>query len=704
MGTASYVAPEVRSAGNGKYNEKADMYSLGIILLEMNVSFSTGMERAETLEQVHRDDQALPLALNVPERATQAKIFLSLVQQKPSVRPSSSELLNSGQIPVQDEDESFRTARRLLSDQSSHYRTQFINSLFPKTQIVDGQARATATTTVDPMQALTLLDDVRAMSRSLPNDLDLQAIVKERLTSVFRLHGAVERTDSPALFPYNPLYPSEDVVQFVNPNGKVMQLPYDLILPNAILLAQHQRPEHKTFIFDNVYRVDQGRDQPKIFGEANFDIVLGSSLNLAVGEAETLKVVDDVLDAFPTLSSVQMCYHINHSQILDTILIFCNIESSKWSAVKETISKLHTGDWTWAKVRYELRGPSISIAATSLDELERFDFRDIWDKAIPKLRTIIRDTSDLETTFAHLQAVTAYVGRFGVKRKVYVSPLSSYSEKFYRGNMLFQCLYDQKKRSVLAAGGRYDQLIRGYQPVNQRKNRVHAVGFQLAWTGLCADMMHWLKKVAKSKTKRRPQQRLNSKWSPRRCDVFVDSFDQELLGSVAIDILSELWASNISAELVEGTAEVNTAYAKAEDPASNHSWIVLIKSEELVKVKSTSRKDETEVRIPELASYLRGEVRERDRLEGKTPKALMPRQASQQDASNSESQVDIKVLMSQTRVKKVNRKIVVEEGKYQHISCFTVPQPFFKSWYLGCTPCMPPFIGLKTLPYPREYA
>ena len=25
MGTASYVAPEVRSAGNGKYNEKADV-------------------------------------------------------------------------------------------------------------------------------------------------------------------------------------------------------------------------------------------------------------------------------------------------------------------------------------------------------------------------------------------------------------------------------------------------------------------------------------------------------------------------------------------------------------------------------------------------------------------------------------------------------------------------------------------------------
>ncbi len=121
IGTASYVAPEVRSAGNGKYNEKADMYSLGVILLEMSVSFATGMERAQTLAKLQRDP-ILPAALDIPERVTQGKIFMSLVQHKPSLRPSSSELLESGQIPVQDENESFRIARRLLADQKSHFR------------------------------------------------------------------------------------------------------------------------------------------------------------------------------------------------------------------------------------------------------------------------------------------------------------------------------------------------------------------------------------------------------------------------------------------------------------------------------------------------------------------------------------------------------------------------------------------------------
>ena len=706
IGTASYVAPEVRSAGDGKYNEKADMYALGIILLEMNVAFSTGMERAETLEQVRKEKITLPSALMVPEKATQASIISSLVQQRPSTRPSSLELLESGQIPVQDENESVRMARRLLADENSHFRSQFINSLFSQSQATTDQRHNTATTAPNPMSAITLLEEVRAMSRSLPNDLDLQAIVKQKLTAIFQLHGAVERTDSPVLFPYNAICLSEEVVKFLHPKGKVMQLPYDLILPNAMLLAGNSRPEQKTFIFDNVYRVDPSGNQPKIFGEANFDIVSRNSLNLAVREAEILKILDEILDTFPNLSTVQMCYHINHSFILDTIFKFCDIESSKWSAVKETISKLHTGDWTWSRVRYELRDPAISIAATSLDELERFDFRDVWDKAIPKLRSILKDTVHLESTFAHLQAITLHLNRFSVKRKVYLSPLSSYNEKFYRGNVLFQCLYDQKKRSVLAAGGRYDHLIRGHQPITQKKNRVHAVGFQLAWTGLCADMKHYLKKGAKSKAKKRPQTQLNLEWKRKRCDVLVDSFDQALLNSVGIDILNELWANNISAELAETTIEdaADNTYTKTEERTENHNWVILIKSEDLIKVRSTDRKDETEVRTSDLSTHLRSEIRERDRLEGRISKpSTLRHQNSQQEATTLEKGVDIKILTSENKGKKVNRKTVVEEGTSLHLNpCSSIHQSKKLSQLIHSSTPLPPNLPLQPPPQPHH--
>ena len=642
------------------------MYSLGVILLEMNVPFSTGMERAETLKSLQKENYALPSALGNPEKATQAVIFMSLVQHKPSQRPSSSELLQSGQIPIQDEDESFRVARRLLADRTSHFRSQFISSLFNEIH-----AREDSSST-DPMRAVMLLEDARAMSRSLPDDLDLQAMVREKLTAIFRRHGAVERTDSPALFPYHSCYPPADVVQVLSSTGKVMQLPYDLILPNAMLLARHSRPERKTFAFGNVYRVDHSRDQPKIFGEANFDIVSENSLNLALREAEALKVIDEILDAFPNLASVQMCYHINHAQLLDAILRFCDIETSKWPAVKETISKLHTSEWTWAKVRHELRGPSIAVAATSLDELERFDFRDPLEKAVTRIRSIIKETADLESAFAHMQAVVNYLVRFNVKRKVYLNPLSSYNEHFYRGNLLFQCLYDQKKRSVLAAGGRYDRLISDHQVITSRKHHVYAVGFQLAWSGLCADMVSYLRRGTKSKAKRKSQSLTSLAWSKRRCDVLIDSFDQDLLDWVCVDILHELWSNDISAELAEedhGTSAENT-FMKSKDDKEDHSWIVLVKSEDSMKVKNTSRKDEIEVRFSDLAGHLRGEIRERDRLEGRASRASRQHQSSQQDMNGPETdrEVDIKVLTSQNKGKKVNRKTIVEEGKSSTLS------------------------------------
>ena len=196
------------------------------------------------------------------------------------------------------------------------------------------------------MEAVKLLEDMGAMSPTSPNNLDLQSMVREKLTAICQRHGAVERTDSPALFPYHAYYTADDVVRFVSTTGKVMQLPYDLILPNAMSLARQLRPERKTFVFDNVYRVDNPKDQPKIFGETNFDIVSGKGSNLALREAEVLKVIDEIIDTFPNLSSSQMCYHINHSQLLDSILQFCGINPIIWSSVKEAISKLHTGDWS----------------------------------------------------------------------------------------------------------------------------------------------------------------------------------------------------------------------------------------------------------------------------------------------------------------------------------------------------------------------
>ena len=266
-----------------------------------------------------------------------------------------------------------------------------------------------------------------------------------------------------------------------------------------------------------------------------------------------------------------------------------------------------------------------------------------------------------------MKAVTTFLARLNVRRKIFISPLSSYNEKFYSRNLLFQCLYDQKRRSVFAAGGRYDQLIRDHQPIASRRAQIHAVGFQLAWTGLCGDIINYIKRVSKSKAKKRSQDLLNAVWRSRRCDVLVRSFDQDLLDSVGTAILQELWANNISSELAERNVEDATEnpFTKNSDRNEEHSWIVLIKSEELIKVKNTSRNDEIELKTSEVASHIRGEIRERDRMEERTSKTPLPRHSSQSETNIpiGERDIDIKILMSENKGKKINRKTIVGEGE-----------------------------------------
>lgn len=62
VGTALYVSPELMGrASKSTYNQKVDLYSLGIIFFEMcHRPFSTGMERVETLVAIRSPSVLIP--------------------------------------------------------------------------------------------------------------------------------------------------------------------------------------------------------------------------------------------------------------------------------------------------------------------------------------------------------------------------------------------------------------------------------------------------------------------------------------------------------------------------------------------------------------------------------------------------------------------------------------------------------------------
>lgn len=93
-----------------------------------------------------------------------------------------------------------------------------------------------------------------------------------------------------------------------------------------------------------------------------------------------------------------------------------------------------------------------------------------------------------------------YLQTFGVKRKVYVNPLSSLHDKFYRGSVLFQCVFDGKRRDVFAAGGRYDRLIQEFAPkVLSSRPQAHAVGFNLSSDQLASSITEYMTSKVPSK-------------------------------------------------------------------------------------------------------------------------------------------------------------------------------------------------------------
>lgn len=102
--------------------------------------------------------------------------------------------------------------------------------------------------------------------------------------------------------------------------------------------------------------------------------------------------------------------------------------------------------------------------------------------------------------FARLNVLMTYLQTLGVRRKVYINPLSSLHDKFYRGSILFQCIFDSKRRDVFAAGGRYDWLIQEFSPkVRSSRPQAHAVGFNLSSDRLCSSMTEYVESKVPTK-------------------------------------------------------------------------------------------------------------------------------------------------------------------------------------------------------------
>lgn len=151
-----------------------------------------------------------------------------------------------------------------------------------------------------------------------------------------------------------------------------------------------------------------------------------------------------------------------------------------------------------------------------------------------------------------------------------------------------------------------------------------------------------------------------------QCDVLVASHDAAILRSVGVELLQLLWKNDISAELARDSRSPEDLLSKYRE--DQHSWIVIIKQDSILKVKSMDRKDVPDADLPstQLLAWLKGEIRDRDQKSGSTHhRAKLHRHGSQADGPSAitEHEQEVLVLISGTKSKKANRRNIIEQAQ-----------------------------------------
>ena len=527
VGTIFYIAPELSRAQSDS-GSKVDMYSLGIILFEMNFEMQTGRERAELLTGLNMAQHKLPLQFKQDKYRIQRGLILELIDHKPDNRPEAADLLKRADIPDPMDDAKLRrqVALMLATEPETIYERMFSRS---NNEVLN-----------------------RAWEHQPEDnhpDSFLYNFVGDKILRVFQRHGAVS-TSRQGLFPKVDHYDRAVIV--MGQNGLILQLPYDLTLPFARSIAQQNPRYAKSYTFGTVYRQDgHAGYEPRRIAEVDFDFVSYDVENLALKEAETIKVLDDILKEVPALQSRPHTILLNHIDLLDLILRHCKVHAEDMAKVKKQLSTLYVKHTGWEHIEPHLRSESNNIGTTIVSKLAQFwQIRGSPDAVRASLKPLLGKTyTQALLLVARLEEVIRQLTTLGITSNVSIFPLSNNSEQLYRSGVVFQCV-TRKTGYMIAAGGRYDALVQQHHH-KQSSDAPHAVGFRLNPTDIVnytQDDLNDAEKQGKAAAKAKGRAAV----VPPRVDVVVTSFDTTALSTSCIEAVKVLWAAEISAEVSGG--------------------------------------------------------------------------------------------------------------------------------------------------------
>lgn len=573
VGTFFYNAKEVAT---GDYDDKVDMYSLGVIFFEMCYSLPTGMERAKKINDLRLVSVEFPKDFSDSKYRQEKRIIKNLLDHDPKKRPAAGDLLQSGWLPVEHQDQVIKEALKSLADPASPWQQQVRDSLFSQPYLL--------------ARELMFDDSSRKTKQQLDygvGDYLLFSNMMTTLFDIFRKHGGVEEFNSDLLIPKSPSYSKKAVYEVLDRSGSVLNLPYDLLLPFARFLGRNTITVPKLFRHNLVFRPNlRGIGAPEKFGVVSFDIISNDSQTSQYNDAECIKIMDELIQSFSCFSSVgtNCIIMINHHDVLDCIIQYTfgniGIDEETKTGIMEILSQLgiDRGPEDIKKyLREELKVPQ----TVTNDLIDMFNFTVDPEKGQNKLEKIFADSPLLyriQKSMIYITSMLKIVRSFNVLTKIYFHPLSNYNSKYFDGGLMFQAVFKvDKARSFtrIATGGRYDNLINQMPTTGiSRMTRNLAVGFLLSSTYLFLLVKNFHKKTHADRGK---------KVLKGRCDVLITGLNRDILAECGYSLVSDLWAGGISADTYVASSQED--YLDKAD-IEKIPWVLIIRLANTTKKKT----------------------------------------------------------------------------------------------------------------------
>lgn len=361
VGTKLYASPEQdgHSVISSEYDERTDVYSMGIILFELWHPFRTVKERIDEITRLKESSGVVGGIFSkfYESHPRQSKLISAMMKRNLQDRPTATWLLQSDLLPPRMEDDFLHDALRIVANPNSSIFPRILEKMF------DNERQGVLS---KPSPNLAISQQTAGYLRFLPEPVILEQRkewIATAFRQVFERHGAVRFT-SPLFSSVSAIGDKEEEspsVTVMDQAGALMRLRYDSRNFFKTIVQLSTASLFKRYDIGTVFRrPNRPGFQPVQILRADMDIV---GVNPVAAEIECLCVVAEITDAFK--NDIQWVrVRINHGVLFRFVMDQADIGPRAYRSItKALLDSSATASSCSRLDRWEAMRKAISLAS-----------------------------------------------------------------------------------------------------------------------------------------------------------------------------------------------------------------------------------------------------------------------------------------------------------------------------------------------------